>query len=70
MAAAYRVLSQRPSTQLTSDGRFIDTVDITFETLPAQTPGTITVPKSMYTVDYVQQAIEAQVATMQAIEQL
>lgn len=70
MAANFRVLSQRPSTQLTADGRFIDTVDITFETLPNQTPGTITVPKSLYTADYVQQQIADQVAQITAIEQL
>lgn len=70
MAAEYRILSQRPSTQLTADGRFIDTVEISFETLPNQTPGTLTVPKSLYTVDYVRSQVEAQVATMKAIESL
>lgn len=70
MAATFRVLSQRPSTQLTADGRFIDTIEITFETLPAQTPGSITVPKSQYTADYVRSAIEAQVSEMLAIESL
>lgn len=70
MAATFRVLSQRPSTQLTSDGRFIETVDIAFETLPAQTPGTITVPKSLYTAEYVQSAIAAQVQEIIAIENL
>jgi hypothetical protein len=70
MAADYRVLSQRPSTQLTADGRFIDTVEISFETLPNQTPGTLTVPKSQYTVENVQQLIEAEVATIKAVESL
>lgn len=70
MAATYRVISQRPSTQLTADGRFIDTVIVNFETLPNQTPGTVEVPQSLYTVDYVKGAIEDRVQHMLAIEQL
>ena len=70
MATTYRVVSQRPSTQLTADGRFIDTVIVNFETLPNQSPGTIEVPSSMYTVDYVKSVIEDKVAHMVAIENL
>jgi hypothetical protein len=70
MAADYRVLTQRPTTELTADGRFIDTVEISFETLPNQTPGTLTVPRSQYNADNVQRLIEEQVATIKAIENL
>lgn len=70
MAATFRILSQRPSTELTGDGRFIDTMEITFETLPNRTPGNITIPRALYTPEYVREHVSALADTMIAVENL
>lgn len=70
MAADYKVLAQRQSTQLTADGRFIDTMEVTFETAPEGASGTVTIPVSAYTADNVRAQIEERVAQMKAIASL
>jgi hypothetical protein len=70
MAATFRVLSQRQSTQLTHDGRFIDVMEITFETLPEQIAGTISVPLTAYNTDNVTQLLTDRAAAMSAVQNL
>lgn len=70
MAQAYKVLSQRQNTQLTADGRFIETMDVSFEALPSGSTGTVTLPVSAYTVDNVRALIEERVQQMNAVADL
>lgn len=70
MAMDYKVLSQRQNTQLTADGRFIETMDVTFEVAQTGNTGTISVPVSAYTVENVRPLIEERVSAMRAIADL
>lgn len=70
MADIFRVTSQRQTMNLTADGRFIDVIEVNFETLPNMSPGTVTIPVGQYSADAVSKAIMAQATEMIAVENL
>lgn len=69
MATIFKVLTQRPSSELTADGRFVDVMEITFE-IPSGTVGTIQVPLAAYTAEAVQALLTDRATTMIAVEAL
>lgn len=69
MATTFKVLTQRPSSELTADGRFVDVMEITFE-IPSGTVGTIQVPLAAYTPDTVRALLEDRAAAMIGVESL
>lgn len=69
MASNWRVVAQQQREDLTPQGTFHTVWDVTYET-SSGTRGKITVPERMYNEDYVRSTIEAQVATVSAIESL
>ena len=70
MADTYRVISQRQTNDLTPDGRFVDVMEVTFETIPNQNTGTITVPVAQYNGDNVARLIEDRVKHIMDVESL
>ncbi len=70
MAANFKVTSQRPSQDLTAAGVFVDTVEVTYETIPTGIPGTETFPKSEYTPEHVAEVLTARAAVLLAVHNL
>lgn len=70
MATDWRITTQAQTTTLTQDGRFIDSMEVNFITLPEETPGRITVPLNQYTAEFVRQEIDSRVAEMKAVQEL
>lgn len=70
MAMGWRVINQRPQSNLTPQGTFEDVWVITYTTDPEGITGTITVPSRLYEEEYVRNAIEAQVQVNKAIHNL
>lgn len=69
MADNWQVISQRQTSQITPDGRFINVVDVTFQIKSGAT-ATIQVPQANYNADYVSQEIDKLATQMIAIENL
>lgn len=69
MADNWQVISQRQTSTITPDGRFVNVVDVTFQIKSGAT-ATVQIPQANYTADYVSQQIDALANQMIAIEQL
>lgn len=69
MASNWRVVAQQQREDLTPQGTFQTVWDVTYETVSG-TRGKVTVPERLYTEDFVRSAIEQQVQTVSAIENL
>lgn len=70
MANTWRVTGQRQTTTLDGNGQFRDVMEVSFETLPEQISGKITVPLNVYSEDTVRNAIDERAASMQAVHRL
>lgn len=69
MAADYTIVAQNQTTDLTPDGRFVDVVQITFQTKDGDS-GTVRVPLAEHTPENVAQLVGARAAAMIAIRRL
>lgn len=69
MADTWKVLSQRETSDITTDGRFQQVMEVTVETITG-TVVTISVPISQYNAETVGQLIEDRVAATIEVEQL
>jgi hypothetical protein len=70
MAMGWSVISQRSQDNLTPQGTFEPVWVITYKTDPEGVVGTLTVSDRLYSADYVQAAIEEQVARIKEIHNL
>lgn len=70
MAADYRVTGQNQTSYVTDAGQAVAGMRVTYELTDGMGSGYVNVPLSGFTLDTVRAAIEAQVATMKAIEAL
>lgn len=66
----WRVIGQTPRSELNQRGQFVDMIEVTFELLPTGTTGTVKVPLSQYTEEYVQQQVHELASRMWAVENL
>jgi len=55
--AGYKVISQNQTVELRGDGRFIDVMEVTFETESGST-GTVKVPVQGYSAETVRAAVQ------------
>jgi hypothetical protein len=69
MADTWHVVSQRQTSDITADGRFVQVMEVTVETASGTT-FSIRVPEAAYDEDSVRQLIEARVAQILAVENL
>jgi hypothetical protein len=69
MAEGWHVTSQRKTTEITSGGRFQDVMEIHFAT-DSGTDGYVRIPTAKFTPDHVREAIDAQVAVIDAVHKL
>lgn len=70
MANTWRVTGQRQTTSLNGNGQFIDVFEISFETVPEQISGKVSVPLNLYGEEYVRNLIDERAATMRAVHNL
>lgn len=70
MANNWRVTGQRQSSTLDGNGQFRDVIEVSFETIPEQTAGKVSIPLNMYGEDTVRAAIDELAGKMQAIHNL
>ncbi|HEY5985057.1 MAG TPA: hypothetical protein VIV12_01555 [Streptosporangiaceae bacterium] len=69
MAADYTIVAQSQTTDLTPDGRFVDVVEVTFQTKDGDT-GKVRVPLSDHTAENVAQVVGDRAAAMIAVRRL
>lgn len=69
MAADYTIIDQRQTTSLSPAGRFIDVVEVTFQTRDGDV-GTVTVPLGEHTAENIRQVVGARAAAFIAIHNL
>lgn len=69
MAGEWRVISQRQYEELTPQGTFESTVEVSFQ-LTSGTTGSVKIPARMYTEEYVRQVVGERAAVMTAVENL
>ena len=69
MAQGWKIVAQRQTTDLTPDGRFLDIMEVTFETDEGVT-GKVNVPVSAYNPDNVAQLVSARAAAISAVHNL
>lgn len=67
MAAQFRVLVQRQSLELTADSRFVDVIEVTFESLPSGATGTERFLVRDYTPEHVAAVLGERAATLESI---
>lgn len=67
--AGYKVLAQNQTVELRADGRFVDVMEVTFETETGST-GTVKVPLAGYSSETVQATIQPMVDHMVAVDKL
>lgn len=70
MAASWRVTGQRQQTKLSGNSEFVDTIVVSFVTIPEDIAGTVEIPLRMYTPETVENAINERVAVLQAVHNL
>lgn len=70
MAADWRVTGQRQTSTLDGNGQFRDVMEVSFETLPEQISGRVSVPLNIYSEDTVRNAIDERAAAMKAVHNL
>lgn len=70
MANTWRVTGQRQSSTLNGNGQFVDVIEVSFETLPEQISGKVSVPLPQYGEDYVRTLIDERVAVLKAVHNL
>ena len=70
MASNFRIVDQRQTTDLTSSGQFRDVMEVSFETIPYDLPGTMLVPLNQYNPESVAQLVSARAASMIAVHNL
>ncbi len=69
MADTWQVVSQRQTSDITPDGRFIEVMEVVVQ-LDSGTTITERIPTDQYTPEVVQQRIEARVADVIEVENL
>lgn len=69
MAGRWTVISQRQFEELTPQGTFRPVVEVTYQ-LTSGTVGTVKVPVTLYSEEYVRDQIETQASAMMAVENL
>jgi len=69
MAREWSIVAQRQTTDLTPDGRFVDIMEVTFETQEGVT-GTVKLPLSSYSPDNVAQLVSSRAAQISAVHNL
>lgn len=67
--AAFKILAQRQTSELTPDGRFIDVMEVSFEIETGDT-GVVRVPVAVYTAASVAAAVSERAAQMLAVAAL
>lgn len=70
MAANWQVTSQVPREEFMASGRFEDGWDVFYETIPEGVQGKIWVSKRNYNEEFVRTKIDAEVATLKAVQNL
>lgn len=70
MATTWKVIAQNQTTNLTPQGVFEESMEVSYQTIPEGVVGRIVVPKRLYNADYVRDAIEADVAHIKAVSEL
>lgn len=69
MADNWEVISQRQTSTITPDGRFVNVVDVTFK-LKSGATATVQIPQASYTAEFVRQQIDALASEMISVENL
>ncbi|KKN00276.1 hypothetical protein LCGC14_1139370 [marine sediment metagenome] len=69
MADTWRVVSQRQTSDITPDGRFVDIMEVSVETVTGTTI-TVRIPTDQYSADAARAMIESRVADVLAVEEL
>lgn len=69
MADTWRVVSQRQTSDITPDGRFVDVMEVSVETTSG-TMITVRIPTDQYSAEVAGAIIESRVADVLAVEEL
>lgn len=69
MADTWQVVSQRQTSDITPDGRFIEVMEVVVQTVTGSTL-TVRIPVDQYGPDTAQQIIEKRVSDVLAVENL
>jgi hypothetical protein len=70
MATTWRTLGQRQESAITDQGAFEEVMVVSFETVPGQVKGSVTIPMRFYNADYVRDVIEDRVGNINAVGSL
>lgn len=70
MAANWKVTGQRQSSTLDGNSQFRDVIEVSFETIPEQIAGKVSVPLNLYGEEYVRTLIDERVAALKAVHNL
>jgi hypothetical protein len=70
MATTWRILSQRQESAINDQGAFEEVMVVSFETVPGQVKGAVTIPMRFYNADYVRDVVEDRVGNINAVGSL